>query len=228
MHHRDRDYSDDRGWQFGRRGFGGFGSGFGPFGGGFAGPGGRGGRIFRAGKMLADGDLRLIVLALLEDGPRHGYDIIKALEERSHGIYSPSPGVVYPTLTFLEEAGFATATSEGNKKTYAITAAGRTHLDENREIVEMVLNGMDKFGRKMARARAWWEGGEEQRSAPDRDIPDVVPELNEARRTLKAAIAERLGTSVEEQRRVAGILRDAAGAIRAKDAEPAVEPEVDL
>ena len=227
MHHRERDYGDDRGWHFGRRGFGGFGSGFGPFGAGFAGPGGRGGRIFRAGKMLADGDLRLIVLALLEDGPRHGYDIIKALEERSHGIYSPSPGVVYPTLTFLEEAAFATATSEGNKKTYAITAAGRTHLDENREIVEMVLNGMDKFGRKMARARAWWEGNEE-RSAPDRDIPGAIAELNEARRTLKAAIAERLGTSAEEQRRVAGILSDAAGAIRAKDPEPPVEPEVDL
>src|SRR5271165_6028292 len=126
MNHRD--YGDDRGWPFGRRGSGGFG----PFGG----PGGRGGRLFRAGKMLADGDLRLLVLALLADEPRHGYDIIKALEERSHGMYSPSPGVVYPTLTYLEEAGFATATSEGNKKTYAITPAGRTHLDENREIVD--------------------------------------------------------------------------------------------
>jgi DNA-binding PadR family transcriptional regulator len=177
--------------------------------------------------MLADGDLRLIVLALLEAGPRHGYDIIKTLEERSHGIYSPSPGVVYPTLTFLEEAGFATATSEGNKKTYAITDAGRAHLDENREIVDMVLAGMDKFGRKMARARAWWDGGEDK-PAPDRDIPGVVTELNEARRTLKAAIAERIGASAEEQRRVAQILSDAAASIRAKDPEPPKEPEVDL
>jgi DNA-binding PadR family transcriptional regulator len=222
MNHRD--YGDDRGWPFGRRGSGGFGSGFGPFGG----PGGRGGRLFRAGKMLADGDLRLLVLALLADGPRHGYDIIKALEERSHGMYSPSPGVVYPTLTYLEEAGFATATSEGNKKTYAITPAGRTHLDENREIVDMVLSGMDKFGRTMARARAWWEGGEERSAPPDRDIPGVIAELNEARRTLKTAIAERVGASAEEQRRVAGILRDAAAAIRAKDPEPPSEREVDL
>jgi len=223
MHHRE---DSDRGWHFGRRGFAGFGSGFGPFGGNF-GPGGRGGRMFRAGKMLADGDLRLIVLALLEDGPRHGYDIIKALEERSHGIYSPSPGVVYPTLTFLEEAGHATAASEGNKKIYTITPAGRAHLEENREIVEMVLNGMDKFGRKMARARAWWEGSDD-RSAPDRDIPDVIDEVNQARRALKAAIAEKLGAPAEEQRRVAGILRDAAAAIREKGSEAQAEPEVDI
>ena len=226
-----KEYGGDRGWHFGRRGFGGFGGGgFGPFAAGFAGRGGgHGGRIFRAGKMLADGDLRLIVLALLDDGPRHGYDIIKALEERSHGIYSPSPGVVYPTLTFLEEAGYATATNEGNKKIYAITPAGRTHLFENREIVDMVLAGMDKFGRKMARARAWWEGGEErERQAPDRDIPGVINELNEARRTLKAAIAERIGGSAEEQRRVAQILTDAAASIRSKDPEPPKEPEVDL
>jgi len=225
MHHHKHD-DRDRGWHFSRGGFRGFGSGFGPFGGGF-GPGGRGGRMFRAGKMLADGDLRLIVLALLEDGPRHGYDIIKALEERSHGIYSPSPGVVYPTLTYLEAAGFANATSEGNKKVYAITAAGRTHLDENREVVDTVLAGMDKFGRKMARARAWWEGGEE-RQAPDRDIPGVINELNEARRALKGAIAELIGASAEEQRRVAQILRGAADAIRSKDPEPPKEPEVDL
>src|SRR5947208_11308920 len=175
MHRHSRDRDDrERGWHFGRHGFRGFGSGFGGIGGSF-GPGGRGGRMFRAGKMLADGDLRLIVLALLEDGPRHGYDIIKALEERSHGMYSPSPGVVYPTLTFLEEAGYTTATSEGNRKTYAITPAGRAHLDENREVVEMVLNGMDKFGRRMAKARTWWEGGDD-RTRPDRDIPDVVEE----------------------------------------------------
>src|SRR5437016_727165 len=167
MHHQ---WNPERGpWFMGGRG-GGHGGGWGR---GFRGGRGWGGGAWRVGKMLADGDLRLIVLALLEDGPRHGYDIIKALEERSHGIYSPSPGVVYPTLTFLEEAGHATAASEGNKKTYTITAAGRAHLDENREIVEMVLNGMDKFGRKMSRARAWWEGSDD-RTAPDRDIPDVI------------------------------------------------------
>jgi DNA-binding PadR family transcriptional regulator len=214
---------------FGRRGFGAFGRGFGPFGpGGGRGRGGFGGGAFRVGKMLADGDLRLIVLALLESGPRHGYDIIKALEEKSSGIYSPSPGVVYPTLTFLEEAGYATAATEGNKKVYAITDAGRTYLGENREAVETILNGIEKIGQKMAKAREWWEGGGRggRRGGPDRDIPGVVDELNEARRALKQAIAEGIEAPEEEQRRIAGILREAASAIR--DGAPKPGPVVDL
>ncbi|HZP20848.1 MAG TPA: PadR family transcriptional regulator [Bauldia sp.] len=214
---------NDEAWFAGPRG--GPGGGWGR---GFRGGRGWGGGAFRVGKMLADGDLRLIVLALLEETPRHGYDIIKALEERSSGIYSPSPGVVYPTLTFLEEAGYVVAASEGNKKTYSITAAGRAHLDENRDLADMALNGIRKFGERMAQARAWWDrstrGGD---TAPDRDIPDVVDELNDARRELKAAIAERLGASEDEQRRVAGILRDAARAIRASS-PPKTEDSVDL
>ncbi|TIT87539.1 MAG: PadR family transcriptional regulator, partial [Mesorhizobium sp.] len=78
--------------------FGGRGGGFGPFGQGMRGGGGGGrggpGDMFRAGRMLADGDLKLITLSLLAEVPRHGYGIIKALEERTSGIYSPSPGVV--------------------------------------------------------------------------------------------------------------------------------------
>ncbi|MBN8994830.1 MAG: PadR family transcriptional regulator [Rhizobiales bacterium] len=209
--------------------------GFGPFGGrGFGGGPGRGGRgfgggAFRVGKMLADGDLRLIVLALLESGPRHGYDIIKALEETSSGIYSPSPGVVYPTLTFLEEAGYATATTEGNKKVYAITDTGLAYLNENRETVDTVLNGIEKFGKKMARAREWWEGtarGGNRGEAPDRDIPGVVDELNDARRALKQAIAAGIEGPEDEQRRIAGILREAASAIR--EGAPKPGPVVDL
>ena len=89
--------------------------------------GGPDGGDYRIGKMLGDGDLKLIVLALLAENPRHGYDIIKALEEKSSGVYSPSPGVVYPTLTFLEEAGYATAVAEGTKKVYSITEEGSAH-----------------------------------------------------------------------------------------------------
>ena len=228
MHHHPHEYRDHRDWQFGRRGFGGFGRGFGSFG---PPPGGRGGRgfgggAFRVGKMLADGDLRVVVLALIEEGPRHGYDIIKALEERSSGVYSPSPGVVYPTLTYLEEVGYATATSEGNKKVYAITDAGRAHLTENRELADMVLDGIEKFGRKMARAHAWWEGEQRGDGAPDRDIPGVIDEVNEARRELKAALAGSLDAPEAEQRRIARILREAAEAIRtggSKDTGPVVD-----
>ena len=133
-------------------------AGFGPFGGGFGrGPGGGG---FRFGRMLGDGDLRLIALALIEQEPRHGYHIIKALEERSGGFYSPSPGVVYPTLTYLEEAGQVTTTADGNKKIYTITDAGKAHLDDNRDEVESLLDQMQSFSRKMERVREWF-GGED-------------------------------------------------------------------
>src|ERR1700734_4105560 len=99
-----------------RRGFlGGFGEGF-------------GGRGMRAGRMLASGGLQLIILALLSDKPRHGYEIIKAIEEHSSGIYTPSAGVVYPALTYLEEMGYASVEQDGNKKQYRITEAGTEHL----------------------------------------------------------------------------------------------------
>lgn len=187
----------------GRRGF----RGTAPFGPGFRGAGGP----FRAGRMLGDGDLRLIVLALLADQPRHGYDIIKALEERSRGAYSPSPGVVYPTLTYLEEAGYAAASAEGNKKVYAITEAGRAHLADNRDLADMILAGMEEYGSRMAKARAWFYRHEEGGAW---DIPGVVPEVNEARRALKGAIAEKLEAPEAEQRDMARILREAAAAIR--------------
>jgi DNA-binding PadR family transcriptional regulator len=186
------------------------------------GRGGWGGGAFRVGKMLADGDLRLIVLALLNDGPRHGYEVIKALEEKSSGIYSPSPGVVYPTLTYLEEVGYATSSAEGSKKVYSITDAGRSYYEQNREVADMAMAGIEKLGKKMAQARAWWEGQRrgDERAAPDRDIAGVIPEVNEARRELKAAIAERLEASEDEQRRMASILRKAAEEIRKPPANP--------
>ncbi len=192
--------------------------------------GGWGGGAFRVGKMLADGDLRLIVLALLAEGPRHGYEIIKALEEKSSGVYSPSPGVVYPTLTYLEEVGYATSASEGAKKVYSITETGRKHLEENRDVADMALSGIEKFGRKMAQARSWWEsqrrGGEGQ--APDRDIPGVINELNEGRRALKMAIAEKLDASEDEQRRVADILQRAAETIRKPAEQRTKTDDIDL
>ncbi len=87
--------------------------------------GGGGGDMMRAGRMLAQGDLRLIALALIAEQPRHGYEIIKVLEDKTQGWYSPSPGIVYPTLTYLEEAGYVTAQTEGAKKLYTITEEGR-------------------------------------------------------------------------------------------------------
>lgn len=178
--------------------------------------------------MLGDGDLRLIVLDLLARESRHGYDIIKALEQHSSGFYSPSPGIVYPTLTFLEEAGYAVAAAEGTRKVYTITETGQAHLDENRDLVDAVLSEIEKTGRKMALARSEGFAGRSSVAAGDRDIPGVLPEVNEARRALKRAIAEKLDASADEQRRVAGILREAASAIRQSAAAPATEDDIDL
>src|SRR6516164_2660580 len=117
--------------RFGR--YGGRGPGWG------AGPGGGGGsQWFRIGRMLAHGDLKLLALALIAEQPRHGYELIKLIEEKTGGWYSPSPGVVYPTLTFLEEAGYVTAENEGAKKRYTITEEGRVYLEANRDIADMV------------------------------------------------------------------------------------------
>src|SRR5947209_9552455 len=93
--------------------------------GGRHGMGGGDGDMMRAGRMLAQGDLRLIALALIAEQPRHGYEIIKLLEDRTMGWYAPSPGIVYPTLTYLEETGYVTGKAEGAKKLYSITDVGR-------------------------------------------------------------------------------------------------------
>ena len=92
------------------------------------------------GRMFEQGDLKYVILQLLAEKPRHGYEIIKALEEKSGGVYAPSAGAIYPTLTLLEDMGYATATvEESGKKVYTITDAGRAYLEENRSTVEDVF-----------------------------------------------------------------------------------------
>jgi DNA-binding PadR family transcriptional regulator len=107
------------------------------------------------GRMFEQGDLKLVVLRLLDEKPRHGYEIIKALEEKTNGMYSPSPGAVYPTLTLLEELGYARAVDEGGgRKIYEITEEGRKHLAEHRSAADDVFervshfaeSGMETFG----------------------------------------------------------------------------------
>ena len=229
MHPRDR---GDINWRkleaMARRGWGRFGGG-GPGGRGFGDWGGFGDN-FRIGRMLASGDLRLVALYLIEEQPRHGYDLIKAIEEKTAGFYSPSPGIVYPALTYLEEAGYVTSEAEGNKKLYTITDEGRGHLSENREAVQSTLDFLGKAGERVRewRDRAGQEMGWGPRGEPhhgrggggDRDIPGVIPEVNEARRELKAAIAETLGKADEDgQRRLADILNKAAELIRRSDVD---------
>jgi DNA-binding PadR family transcriptional regulator len=109
----------------------------------------------RAGRLFEHGDLRFIVLELIAEKPRHGYEIIKAIEDRLGGGYSPSPGVVYPTLTLLEELGYATVTAtEGSRKLYAITEEGRAFLAANRATVDALFARMAEIGADRASSHA--------------------------------------------------------------------------
>jgi len=184
-----------------RRGFG--------FASGFGGLMGRGGRAFLAGRRLAAGDLRLVLLALLAERASHGYELIKALEERSGGFYTPSPGMIYPALTWLEEMGYASVAAEGAKKLYSITDAGRTCLNENRQSADAMLRQLDYIGRKMGRVREIFGGFEE-------DEDSDAQGLGAARRDLRQALREKQGAAAEERSRIAQILRDAAARIRGR------------
>jgi DNA-binding PadR family transcriptional regulator len=102
-----------------------------------------------------NGELRWVILQLIADKPSYGYEIIKAIEERLAGGYAPSPGVVYPTLTLLEEEGYATvASTDSNKKLYAATDAGREYLAENATVVKAIFGRMDQAGKIFGRGRS--------------------------------------------------------------------------
>jgi len=100
------------------------------------------GRHRGEGRRLFDyGELRLLVLAMIAEHPRHGYELIKAIEERFGGTYSPSPGVIYPTLSWLEDMGYAAIDAEGGgRKSYRITEEGQTFLAANREAADALLS----------------------------------------------------------------------------------------
>jgi DNA-binding PadR family transcriptional regulator len=191
---------------------------FGRMGGGFMGPG------MRAAKMLASGDLRLIILALLSEKPSHGYEIIKAIEDHSSGVYSPSPGMVYPALTYLEELGYAASESEGTKKLYRITETGTAYLNENRAGVEETLDQLARFGRKVSQFQKQFTeeneedddlGGDPRRGIRS-DWRQMKTEFRELRNELKAALHEKMEASPEERKRVFAILRRAIEEIRGK------------
>lgn len=159
----------------------------------------RGGGPFRGGRFFGHGDLKLVILSLLEERARHGYDIIKAIEERSGGMYQPSAGTVYPTLTLLEEMGFARSTpDEGGKRVYEITDAGRAHLAAHRSTVDDIFSRIARTGAGLT--------------------SDAMQEMNRAfgrvARTTYSQASHRLDDH-EYLRNVAKILDDAVAAINA-------------
>jgi|SRR5579884_1635016 len=150
----------------------------------------------RGGGVLDHGELRYVLLDLIAEKPRHGYELIKAVEEKFGGRYSPSPGVVYPTLTLLEEMGYLRPeTMEGTRKLYALTQEGAAFLAANRAIVDAILARMAQACR----------GG----------CGEAAPEIRRAVRNLEAALAIRLdrGLDADGVRAVAGMLDRAAADI---------------
>ena len=163
---------------------------------------------FRTGRKLAGDDLQLLLLALIAEKPSHGYDLIKVLEERSGGYYVPSPGMIYPALTYLEEAGHATVAPEGTKKQYRISEEGLRHLEENRVAADALLSQLDRIGRRMGDVRRAFAGDPDE-AGEEGD----THELRQARRELRRVLRERKRGSPEESRRIADILRRATADI---------------
>lgn len=151
--------------------------------------GGRGPRVF------APGDLKLLLPALIAEQPCHGYDLIRRIETLFDGAYTPSPGVIYPTLTFLEESELIAGDSESGKKRYTITDAGRLFLSEQAVALDGIRLRMDVS----------------KRSLRGHDRP---PEIHEAVHNLRHALHSHHGRwSPEEIVRVAALLNGTAQAI---------------
>jgi DNA-binding PadR family transcriptional regulator len=152
------------------------------------GPGfGRGGGGRR--RMFDGGELRLVLLKLIADKPRHGYDLIRAIEERTGGAYAPSPGIVYPTLTMLSDMGLIEEQSaEGARKQFAITPEGTTHLAEHDAEVTAMLARLDALGAM-------------------RERTDAVP-IRRALHNLRSVLQSRLGEGLDKDR-----MHDAAALI---------------
>jgi DNA-binding PadR family transcriptional regulator len=141
----------------------------------------RGGRRWGGGfggreRFFGRGDLKYVVLELLADQPRHGYDIIRALEDRARGFYRPSPGSVYPTLQMLEDLGYVTSSQQDGKKIYSITEEGRRHLNEQGTMVDELRSRL---------TRGW-----DAASRPE--VADLMHEL----RQLAAALFQQGGRGV--------------------------------
>lgn len=154
---------------------------------------GRGGFGGRGGRMFGQGDLRLVLLSLIAEKPRHGYDLIRAIEEKFGGGYAPSPGAVYPTLTLLEEQDYIAAEAQsGTKKLYQATDAGRAFLEENNVALKGIQARMDLAAQAFS-------------------IHSTPEAVREAVRTLKQSLHMRRGPwTAEEAERVRKLIETTA------------------
>ena len=169
------------------------------------------------GRRFSAGELQTILLALLEERPSHGYELIKTLEERSGGFYVPSPGVIYPALTYLEETGLAEVENDGTKKLYKITDAGRQKVEENRAMIDQALAKLERIAEGMAFVNRMFDpeqqgggGGGRRRDEEDDDFGRDDGSVRAARQLLRSALRMRHPWSASEAARISGILQRAA------------------
>jgi DNA-binding PadR family transcriptional regulator len=186
---------------------------FGHFGEWFMEGGDLGSRAFGMGRKLASADLQLLILGLLAEKPCYGYEIIKALEERSKGFYIPSPGMVYPALTYLEEIGYATVEADGTRKLHRITPSGQEHLDGNRSRAEELFTQFVRVGERMGRVRRAMHAQETEQDISVDQERRGSKDLRRARKELKLALLDKWDSSPEEQQRIAEILTRATAEI---------------
>jgi len=148
------------------------------------GPRGRGPKMFDAGAM------RYVVLQLIAEKPRHGYEIIKELEQRSGGGYTPSPGAIYPLLSMLLDLGHVAATADGNKKLHTITPEGQAFLDENRQMVDAFVSRLSESGEGGGDIRMLMHALKEVVIVRARDHAAPRERLDQIRAILKRAADE--------------------------------------
>ena len=161
---------------------------------------------FERGRKFGSGELQLLILALLAEHARHGYELIKEIEQRSGGWYVPSPGMVYPALSYLEDAGYASVEAAGAKKLYTIGVAGLAWLDEHRAEVEALWTQLARFAERMGQVR------EEARFS--RDVGEGRVELHAAMHELRDALRSQHGAAPEAIARFVEIVRRAAAQVR--------------
>jgi DNA-binding PadR family transcriptional regulator len=195
--------------------------GMGHFGRGFM-DGGMGGRGFGMGRKLASQDLQLLILKLLAEKPRYGYEIIKELEDRTKGFYVPSPGMVYPALTYLQEIGHATMQADGARKLYSITEPGREHLTQNLPSADALFAQFERVGERMDRVRQALreeQAGEEDLGGMGGRHRGAHQEFKRALHDLQFALGQKWRASAAEQQRVAAILHRATEEIQRIEAK---------
>ena len=175
--------------------------------------GGMGNRGFGMGRKLGSSDLQLLILRLLAEKPRHGYEVIKELDARSKGFYVPSPGMVYPALTYLEEIGHATVAVEGTRKLYSITEPGNEHLRRNLAAADALLTQFGRVGDRMDRVRRAMQDDEAGEPELDGRPRGGHRDLKRALHDLRSALGDKWHSSSEEQQRITAILQRAIAEI---------------